>query len=292
MRRIPIAADEERAKSIRDWWDNFDENMPTEGWAWEFIRRNPGYKTLYESIKDDFEVLIKGAKSAQAVIDKFEHSPIIKKFLQVKSSYSVLCEVYEGKPKDAENFICFDALDLFIEVPNPDMGYNKFSINTPRIDGATSVRVFKSETLTANKFNHFTSQQDTQEYYEYCLKLITGVLPPTQSIDDTIYIGVYKNAPIGEVMKRIDNFLTPILKPDVNEKQGRNRYKNWKRYLAVYDIKQPHQSNADIADILKEAFEENEEPHKLFSTERNISEYNRKALELLQGKYKIDLHLT
>lgn len=101
-------------------------------------------------------------------------------------------------------------------------------------------------------------------------------------IGDTLLIAVNLNKSKREIEKEIEK----VLRIHKQRKKSSVRIDKWKYYLIVYDLKQPNINYSEIADLLSHAYP----TKKHLFDERNIENYYKTALELVNGGYKRYIH--
>jgi hypothetical protein len=97
-------------------------------------------------------------------------------------------------------------------------------------------------------------------------------------IGDTLLIAINLNKSKREIEKEIEK----VLRIHKQRKKSSVRIDKWKYYLIVYDLKQPNINYSEIADLLSHAYP----TKKHLFDERNIENYYKTALELVNGGYK------
>jgi len=284
---------EEQAKAIQEDYHYLDsEDMTLEQWMWEFIRRNPGYIALYKEIKEDFNKtdLLHNVTDFQDLLDNIHDSIITKKLLMTETNFDVTSYLLEGKKDDSDNFISIENLDLFIGVPNPRKKSSDFSEHTPIIKGATSVTsyVFHPETVVTGPYHG-------SQFEKYCYELVMKRLPPNTP-SDTLYIGISLNGNRDDIKRQVNKIINEKIKPA----NGRIRDDKWKYYLMAHDLKTQGMSYDKIARVLSVVYVDEEEATEeernkrdkssLFDV-KNIENYYKNSLSLINGDYKKYLYL-
>lgn len=284
------------AKAVQKDYAYLNDDMPLEGWAWEFIRRNPHYIALYNEIESDFRTIdvVKGDTDLQDIHDNILDSPISKKLGRVATEFGIRIALFFPKTHDANNFMNIENLDFQIEIPNPTKKYNQFCRKTPDIEGATCVKCFRAGEEDETAF------WITPPTPNHCYDLVVKQLPPIHP-SDTLYLGISLSGKKGDIMKKVGAFLDHH---GVTAKE-RARDDKWNYYLITYDLYKADNKYKDIADILSVAYEEEikiedvknategkrkKDKRKLFD-ERNIENYYKNALALINGEYKKYLYL-
>jgi hypothetical protein len=315
MKRDTLEEIEEQAKAIQRDYEYMD-NIPLEGWAWEFIRRNPNYESLYNEIEHDFKTIdiLKGDTEFESIIDNIKDSPIKKKFNQLNDSFHIRVFILENIPcdisklantdknvkkiiekykvtdllnihrPDIKNFMHVEGIPLFIGIPNPKTKYHEFCCHFPTIEGVSCVRFFKFDENTAKEFGYFTSDYLNKQFEQYCYKVMMNELAPNHS-SDTLYFGISLNGKKDDIMQQVKTIIGNYIKP--TKGAGRQRDKKWKYYLIAYDLVKKGKSYSKIADILCEAFESNESLVDV----KNSENYYKTSLALIKGNYKKYLYL-
>lgn len=290
------------------------DKMPLEGWAWEFIRRNASYKTLYDEIKRDFNSMksLKGITDFNSVLNKIEKHPVNDKLSRMRNefhirvgvdSFNIRTGFYQKTPKEVDNFLAAEELSIFIAVPNPDKAYNEFRYRKPSILGATSVKSLALDFDMQHLFQgdiDKVQKEPTMELYQYCHKTLLKDLPPVDA-SDTLYFGVSLHGKLHDIMQQIHDVLDNYF----DYSKTRNIDKKWKYYLIVYDLMKNHdKSSDDCGQILQLAFKKVDVKPRTddgqakggkirkaldpFMENKNIDNYYKNAVVLINdnfGKY-------
>ncbi len=270
---------EEKKKDIKFSPADYDymDNMPLEGWMWEFIRRNPVYRNLFSDLAEHDNNVIKivGEVNDPNSIVLMERKVFftIKEIREECNILPVSGTEEELHPHDFQliTFTVNNELKTFWGFPNPHIKYNHFDTFTPIIRGASPLISYKVE-----------EQKLKQNGANYCFKIITNILPPI-TVEDTIYIGISLSAKKEDILQKLQH----IIEKNVTSKDIKVRTDKWKYYLITFDLYTVKEKYTEISDILSIAYPENE---RLFD-EKNIENYYKSALELITGGYKKYLYL-
>jgi len=266
--------------------------IPFKGWIWEFIRRSQGYNHLYRKIQDLISIERKGQpvdystdhKAYTAFTSQIEDiglTPLHETYeTQEYGDHTLLCEECRKKglslPTNSSPLIryghfiyCFDRSHepwYFYGIPDPAIGYSKLRYH-PTIKG-----------LSHLKCRSFDDLKKIPDWVLPSPLSILGFLSPSGILEDTIYVGIRKDAKISDIEK---NFV-PTIKDHLKPKRSRRRDEKWKYYLIVYDLVKGEMSYPEISEILITIYPEN---RNLFDF-RNIENYYKNSLVLIDGGYK------
>lgn len=300
---------EKKAKAVREHYRYFNEGMTLEAWMWESIRRNPDYIALYNEIRNDFMTvdILQDDEDLEGIHDNILDSPIGLKLKRLLNEFGIQVSLIKPKPHDADNFMNIDKYDFLIEIPNPTKGYDQFCRKTPEIEGGKSVRCL---TLTVDNKNSFIVDGrylNTSSFLgEECRKVMMEDLPPVDP-SDTIYVGISMSAKKSDILQDIGTLITPMLKTT----KKRARDDKWNYYFIAYDLFIEGYKYSNISKIMSKAYE-NEVPEEIqdeealkkdnilkkkakalmrLFDEKNIENYHKNALQLINGGYKDHLFL-
>ena len=263
---------------------DYMNDMPLEGFMWEFIRRNPGYREIYS-------YFLKAPPHFQNWM---------KKLNVLRENYAISPLVTEEELVDSEHYLLLKIPGLskvfHFYLPNPDSNYNQFSDhNKFFIHGMTPLKAFKMGEDDDLKGVHFKTQEDKLLY------IATNVLPPV-SMHKTVFVGIATTA-LREDLKREFN---KILERYVPPRTKRKRDKEWKYYLITYDLRNfnPELPFEKIGELLQNAYPtkpvkkkkhgkiiKTEESSLHFFSKENCSDFYEAALRLINGEYKKYLYL-
>lgn len=257
MRKNPsqkeIKTIEQEAKRVRDEYDYMDE-MPLEGWMWEFIRRTKTYREVLDYIQGQ-----KGCDDIPScVVALFKECRFPPGVDQIASE---TCFIHETELSKALNDNHYEItaqprkenllLTFHRGLPKPSVRYCDFEDNQkPRVAGLVPVSYMNysdlekhlsqmSHEITEHLFSIYEEGKSTNDFFpdtiqeaffEY-LKTVLKLIAPTRT-EDTIFIGIStkakKTVVINEIHKTMDTYVE-----QVNEI---NRDSSWKYYLIAYDL--------------------------------------------------------
>lgn len=264
------------------------QKLDLEGWIWEFIRRNSGYQALYTK----FIQLSSKCKS----IDFCEYTNYAvlliegqgrKVFLPDNKrnvNFDTLFEIITGLGNYSLNFnqlfksekvhpLHFSLIrlekNLYFGLPNPDMPYRVFGLEKPIINGATPIKFITGEFIELGKMS--------DNFDKGCSRILNETLLH-KNLNDTLFVSISRGAGVEEV----EQALKRILKNYIVPKKIRMRPKEWRYYLIVFDLKKKNKSISEIINLLINAFPHN----KNIFDEKNINNYYKNALVLIDGGYK------
>lgn len=244
--------------------DDYDymDVMPLEGWFWEIIRKSQDYKNAYNKINDY------GLGDIQEHISAFIHQtrilPTVISF-KAKPNLSKRREYLFKRYKHIFFFAQFSTITnfrtkkeykefVFLGIPAPDFKYSDFpSDYKPKLWGCSPI-VCKSN--------------------DPYLKLLINQMP----IDNMLFAIL----PLTISSTYIERGLLPSIRNYLQPRKIRIRTDKWKDYLIVYDLKKEHLTYKEIADSIINV---SPEKKRLFD-EKNIENYYKNALELINGGYK------
>lgn len=287
------------------------DNMPLEGWIWEFIRRSPTYKTTFEKgdrklIPDKLEPLYRFSWT-----DNFKK--YYKNILENGVSYKV-----DYTMKTNEKTPPIQKCILLEGIPNPKYNYNDFP-NSEKPDIRTSsnpiicmshkelqfileigLAALRASYDECPAFKKVPESITNDLFNEKVDKLILNNLSPNMDEDNTLYVGITRTAKI----KDIEKVLMPEIKKYLKRSSLKERDDKWKYYLAAFDFFQDiGEDYALISDYLYSAFpfitvtkvkvvngkekkvKVKEESLNFFST-KNAKNFYLNALDLINGGYK------
>jgi hypothetical protein len=250
--------------------DDYDymDSMPLKGWIWEIIRRGEGYKQEY----DKLETAIKSEQDIREKLNVF--------LLKAHELGVDCCSTSDNTKLNKDYFLAIEVEESsFMVIPKPQSQYRFLIENPISINGESAYNILNS--INRKFYDKFidraTRMMSTKKFSDphtgnFLLRALTLNTP-----GNTIYIGISKKAK-DEDIKQLTQQLRTYLKPD----KPRIRDDKWKFYLICYDIKKQGFSYEEIADSLIEVYRDNE---ALLDT-RNIENYYKNALELINGDYK------
>lgn len=193
-------------------YDYMDE-LPLEGWIWEFIRRNPEYRKLYADCEK-----IKPGEFKKA-LDKINE--IIKK-CAVRAIFRL-----SDQPINSEHFLLIDItlIPHFFCIPKPHIKYNQFREFKPIIIGITPVISHAVDISMVDKDGNLPKR--------VCKDIVNNILPPVDA-RNTLYVGIARTANKDNVREALESIVKYLIKPrDIKIKD-----EMWKDYLFIYDLKE------------------------------------------------------
>ncbi len=139
-----------------------NNNLPLEGWIWEFIRRNPEYRRLYSEIKKDPN----GCKHPDILLREYGmeanrdlYIPLPKeKFLTIKEDSPVKIKTKHSRSRD-----------ITLGVPNPDITYEDFKryyLEKRKEHLEMHKEHFGNLKDYLEKYSIFSSNMKPKEYFE------------------------------------------------------------------------------------------------------------------------------
>ncbi|MBE0426373.1 MAG: hypothetical protein IBX72_06975 [Nitrospirae bacterium] len=267
------------------------DNLPLVGWMWEFIRRSEAYQSLYSKICHfisieregqpvDYDTERKAYSDFTAEIEDIGLIPLKMPYkTQEHDDYTLLCEECQKKgislPTNSSPLIrygyfiyCFERWHScwFHGIPDPALGYFRLRCS-PTINGLSYLKC--------------KSYDDLKKIPDWVLPSPLSVLlflSPSDIPEDTIYVGIRKDAKISDIEKKFIPTIKDYLKP----KKSRRRDEKWKYYLIVYDLVKEEMSYSEISEILITVYPE----YKSLFDLKNIENYYKNALVLIEGGYK------
>lgn len=280
---IDYDAIQEQAKAVQTDYEYLNDDLPLKGWAWEFIRRNAAYKTLYEELRSGITGLsiLQGDMDVASIKDKILESPLGDVFLKLMRDFKV--KVFTKDTYQFDNTLDGEGLLQVLGIPNPDKKYTEFSSKYDiRIAGSASIKQYKFRTDRAEDIEYFKPTRNKEALEKKSYKIVMKKLV-THHATDTLYLGISLSASKDDIKKQFADILNEHFKTTNIRKQT----KKWKYYLIVFDLEHTGKSYSDIGDVLSNAFNEGE---SLFEI-KNIENYYKNALALVAGGYKKYLHL-
>lgn len=217
-----------------------DKDFPMAGWMWEFIRRSPDYNQRYNQIKKLSETAVLKKTSIGIIYDKYEFTkssdgnilhdalrdlekkcfvrPLV--IMQKNNVSDTFILMHVSKLVHKSKYIC----DIYIGIPNPNLGYCDFKTKKPFICGVTSVSYhrFMPEAI------HFYQKE---KYHKAFARIFRDKLTH-ENLENTLYLGISLKANIEEIKKGIKD----ILRQNIKLKDKRMRPTEWKYYLMVYEL--------------------------------------------------------
>lgn len=277
---------------------DYMDNMPLEGWIWEFIRRKKEYQAAYKEIE---KVVLQSLKNKTAMQRAEMNTAVTSRLNNELEEMSIrFCEVKDYRhPPDPQYFLNVPANCKIVSIPKPQTKYCDVDLKG-FIRNVSPVRVMTFDDIIdggISKTNGFVGADDAMDYGEYLLKALT-----ITNSEDTIYVGISKEAKLEDVKYH----LLPVLKEYLERAEVRVRDDKWKYYLIVYDLKQKYQkriTGEQIAVALLQAYpyititkkkggkeiRVKVESSDYFSS-TNCNNFNKAALLLISGEYQKHLY--
>ena len=243
---------------------DYMNNMPLEGWFWEIIRRSQDYMASYKKLEEanstDFE---------KCLIDFINETKVFPNYMFFKGDAERRKKEIKSKClKKYKHFALYSTVTTrthfrhkrieqeftVLALPVPTTKYCDFSVEfTPKIWGCSPM---------------IYSLNDKR------LRFITDTMP-VNNMFSIILPNTFSSSDISKV-------LIPLIKNYIGPRVRRIRDDKWKDYIMVHDLKKQHITYNEIADIMLKIFPEKQ---RLFD-ERNIENYYKNSLELINGGYK------
>ena len=273
------------------------DNLPLEGWIWEFIRRSEKYKSLLDECMQNYQI-----------ISDESHK---KYFFEWIEKFSEIClDVYFefGKPKER----CYHVLRFndpikhtsigFLALPKIDLKFNEFHTNPPSIIGNTMVK-----TISYEKVQQWLSfcENESGRFDADDVKTLLNWIAPSKS-KNTLFLGISTVCKIDDLRAEIEL----LIRKHVKTRKTKEMSPKWKYYLIAYDLKGKY-TNENITTILQEAYPElvkavkntetkpqtansqiDEEKKETIFNDRNITNYREGAISLIdRSTYKKYLYI-
>jgi hypothetical protein len=274
------------------------DNLPLEGWIWEIIRRSEKYINSFDDFSksescDNLDNVLSSGVGIQIMTTTGNSESKFLLFKPINDSLKVAI-----KHEDIDNAkiltnMLYGNTNLFFAIPRPAIKYIDFSDNlTPKIQGIDSL-YNKVRCLTYDELKTPFKTSDGE-----CLDFdLQDVLSPFKA-EDTLYIGIHRNANREEILQSLSVAIKKYLQPS----RVKKRNDRWKYYLIVHDMKNkyPNASYDDIAEVLSEAYPIVKikrgkkirvvKGYEFFDT-KNCENFYKSALTLINGDYKKYLYL-
>ncbi len=268
---------------------DYMDDMPLDGWFWEFIRRNSEYDKIYsflERVSLKYPDLIEGSPDdldpealslpvhTWSTLKKLENNIRIKPYIKQK------------RLLNPEHYLLIDITKTnnALAIPKSNIKYKDFKQNKPLINISKPLEfvkldtsiieqyeesenryfdiTFKLEELedgkdkinsrTLKEYKKFVeefSKYGDKEVNKKCFKIIQDL--SMNDMRNTLYVGISTHAKIEDIKKEIHKILSKNVKSEIKIRSDK-----WKYYLIVYDLKEkyPDVSYEDIANILSEVY--------------------------------------
>jgi hypothetical protein len=257
---------------------DYMDDMPLEGWIWEFIRRGEAYRFQFKKLEDSRKEI------SQMKMDK-----VFSLLSKIREEIDVVFYGTSKPEKINPNhylIIRIGKEGFTMCLPKPECRY--IDLKGIYIDSAILAKITtqgKKLTFYSRADFHWFTDQNNQKGF-----LINDITLPIK--EDTIYIGLSKR-----IQKKDIDHLYQILKKENYLKPSKVRDDKWKYYLITYDIKNryPYKSFDDIANDLAENYPsisikkgkkiKTVEGCEFFSG-RNCENFYKSALALINGEFK------
>lgn len=296
---------QEKAKRSRDEYAYMD-NMPLEGWIWEFVRRDQRFQSAFQTIKG---VMAKFKVIPEPWPDEFRQAhdyirsivsvgPFNDRERPIPPKYLILSP--KNRPARARKLPSY----WRIRYPDPKARYCDFGsagngpeCPKPFIWGTRPFVIREYSTLEENARNladikeavKAQAREEPIDELDAIAALVRMASLEHLKIgesENTICIGISKKARMGE----IENDLLPALAGFLNKKKPKIRDEKWKYYLVLYDLKSQNQKTSyeELTDSLQE---EEMFPREDGWDQRTVEYDYKQALHLIHGEYKKYLYL-
>lgn len=257
---------------------DYMDDMPLEGWIWEFIRRSQVYSIKLSQLEYVRDSLKQNNKA-----ELIEYESKIKELLNEIKDIGIEARIMFGKNDSnllkewGDSHICFEIFKnkdnekkgkYLMCIPNPDFKFVEFPYPVGAfIPSARSWKFWPGFDLKSK----IDILHDSVDPYYVCNELTID------KIEDTLYCGISRSSNIDDIEKR----LLPVIKSFLIPRKQRTRTDKWKYYFIVYDLTTQNIRYKEIADLLRQEYPEN---INLFD-EKNIENYYKNALTLINGDY-------
>jgi hypothetical protein len=249
---------------------NYDymENLPMQGWGWEFVRRNKQYIKIFNKLEKLAEKDVWNDECIKMTTEvcrlAFPLGPLIGGrcsgvIKADRKNYIILKRPpFTGHEALLNKFFGGDNYHI-TAIPRPEKRYCDFHWIS-----------YRPQIPDYKIYNPSDFMQKPHENFLYGGK-------------DVFCIVVSKHAKIADLKDRMLADIASILKKN----KPKIRQRKWKYYLIVYDLKQQFNkilSYDELADILRNAYHENETI--CFDSTRNIINWYDSATFLINGGFK------
>jgi hypothetical protein len=208
------------------------DQIPLEGWLWEFIRRKQHYKNIFsELIKElqNTELTASGVffSSQESLINLNASSSIKDNLERLESEFGIMPNP-RANPEYSRGYYIKPIGDYgFLALPDPTTRYCQEDISP--------YPIIKARPLRVTEFREEALQLPPTKLHQYCHTLIEKISVTDKS--QMLYIGIALNSR-KEVLKDSFDFL---LDKYINEEPPEvyTKFKKWKLYLIYYDLYLP-----------------------------------------------------
>lgn len=272
-----------QVQRIREDYTYLDE-MPTEGWLWEFIRRS----STYYSLLTELSSLVSKLSKEPVIHYKNWDKELVDCMLRLaRIGLMVLITEFRIWDGNEEDYVVVPFLDdngeeVCYAYPREYLRYTDLATYDDGDVEKTIVRFSDPiKSFPHSELNRLAQGASPEEIVEEPIwERFLRMLSPTRT-EKTLYVGISLEAKkediIRHLSKILDHNLTPI--------EGRVRDKKWKTYLMVYDLKKEISTYRGVSDILRHAYPDQDKFEKLWD-EKNIENYWKQARSLIdKGKY-------
>lgn len=254
------------------------DEMPLDGWMWEFIRRTKQYKALIEEIQQNE----KDGKSNWSLLKNLKH-------IGVRGSFAIpppdddLYQTIVTYPDDNNTSLC---------IPKNDVKYSAFSVRFPSILGIDPVGYRTFDDLSLYYRYVIEGAIEAAEWKRkkgpFSLKGILEIIPNRLledmapcSLEDTIFIAISTKAQKTDVMEELEDIVDQYVKPP----KIKSRKDKWKYYIIVYDLMENVRlENSTIAKIFDKMFPKS--GGMKYSKTEIDRWYSQAVLHIDKGRYK------
>ncbi|MDD4194970.1 MAG: hypothetical protein PHT96_00985 [Syntrophorhabdaceae bacterium] len=274
-----------------------NNDLPLQGWIWEFVRRTREYQTLYEKAQllskefpEDPEYQTAG-KMCKTILEFFEQ-------VFTESQQIFERDIYWGSRTQERagnlEFLskCRGLSSLFvfaytyinneqmtIRFAHPFLPYTGDLCNLlPTIRGVYPFRCYVPDRLAFPESPVQITRGDIIKIPKVSgLNMVDNTMADPQKL---LYICVARDAKI-EVLEKA---LLPAIRRYLKPAKTKLRTDKWKYYFIVYDLKKyyPEITYQEIANKLQDAYPE----MKRIFDEKSSENYYKNALNLIKGGYK------
>jgi len=277
-----LSAISQEAARVRTQYTYLNDDLELSGWMWEFIRRNPNYKMLYNDIKQDIEKMTnaKGDATLKSFVIKIKKGSVFQKILRLKREFNISIFFPSNLDRsEVNNFMKIRGLNFTIGMPNPDVSYDKFTFHYPEIGGVKAIRFNQLDHNIANKnYRHLATQN---RFKTYCSDVLLSLAPTT--LKNTLYVGISLGANKDEVKRQLSAMVDKYF---TEKAKKRKNLLEWRYYIIAYDLSQAGNNHNEIGDIMAEAFvNDGDNDERLFNM-WNVKNYCRKGRDLIFDEFR------
>lgn len=267
------------------------DNLPLEGWIWEFIRRSSKYRQQFELAERFINNLIgkkgKGAKGhardvwdEKRIKDVMDLNNILSEFPERMSHF-----IFENKkePLNKDYFLVihypFEGLSF---IPRPDTPYPAFGSDLDNYLQGMKPVIWRDYEFFKTKIMDLASEidsidtsniEDLKSWFIEAAHSVLWELTPYYP-DETIYVAFTKRAGKEDIKNEIGSIFDKF--GEDTKKKPRSNDK-WKYYLIAHDLEKQGSDYSKIANILSKAYPDEK---SLFDAD-NIERYWKRARDLI-----------